>query len=204
MTQAQLGQKAFGKPDNTAIQSLKKGSSPAVDRLQAMATAIGWELYFGPPRLNPSILPGLKEDQEETDLHTKNAFRAGYIPLPWIDPGTAEGQPPVAFSLAWLDRSGLLPDNLACVLGKSDGTTATDAAKPLLVIDRAASRTGFDWWAIRDRSVVSAARVAFEGTSAVIMPEADGDAPRLIHDTKSTDIALLGKVVWIGRRPPAK
>lgn len=52
LSQTDVGLRAFGKVDNTAIQSLKKGSSPSVERLKAIADVLGLELYFGDPRPN--------------------------------------------------------------------------------------------------------------------------------------------------------
>ncbi len=57
MTQVELGMKAFGKPDNAAIQGLKRGSIPALDRVAAMAKALDLEVYLGPKRSKEPIPP---------------------------------------------------------------------------------------------------------------------------------------------------
>jgi len=50
LSQTEVGVLAFGKPDNSPLQSLRRGSSPSVERLEALATVLGLELYFGEPR----------------------------------------------------------------------------------------------------------------------------------------------------------
>lgn len=50
ISQAELGRRAFGEADNSHVQNLRRGSSPRVDRLQALAEAIGYELTFLPKR----------------------------------------------------------------------------------------------------------------------------------------------------------
>lgn len=50
LSQSDLGMRAFGRPDNSAIQNLRRGSSPTLDKLDGLAAALGLELYFGPPR----------------------------------------------------------------------------------------------------------------------------------------------------------
>lgn len=42
--------RAFGRKDNAAFQALRRGSSPGVEKLEALAEALGLEFYFGPPR----------------------------------------------------------------------------------------------------------------------------------------------------------
>jgi phage repressor protein C with HTH and peptisase S24 domain len=50
LSQTEVGTLAFGKPDNSPLQSLRRGSSPSVERLSALADVLGLELYFGEPR----------------------------------------------------------------------------------------------------------------------------------------------------------
>lgn len=48
ISQAELGRLAFGEADNSHVQNLRRGSSPRVDRLAALAEVIGYELTFSP------------------------------------------------------------------------------------------------------------------------------------------------------------
>lgn len=202
MSQTQLGQKAFGKADNTAIQSLKKGSSPAFDRLGAMAHALGWEVYFGPPRKTPD-LQGLAEPDHTSDLGKKDAFRAGFLPLPWLEGLKSDGVPPVAFSALWLESQGLKPESLACLRPENALIEGVALGAMLAVIDKSAAKTGFGLWAIVEEGRARALRVLFEGPAMVILATDPAAAPRLIPNWKdATGIRVAGKVIWIGH-PPA-
>ncbi len=56
LSQAEVGRRAFGKADNSAFQSLRKGSSPSAEKLEALCEALGLILYMGQPRERiPSI-----------------------------------------------------------------------------------------------------------------------------------------------------
>lgn len=201
MTQAQLGQHAFGRADNTAIQSLKKGSSPAIDRLEAMAKALGWEVYFGPPR--PKDVPAmhLAEAGLQTDLQKVDAFRAGYLPLPWVNAKTGAGSAPIAFAYQWLDANGLIPDDLACLLPDAVLIDGIDPAKMLAIIDRRATRSGFGLWAIEDARKCSIARALVSDKMLVLQPPDLSLPPKTVPDWRSTETRVLGRVVWIGYRP---
>lgn len=68
LTQAEVGMLAFGKADNSAFQNLRRGAMPSVDKLAALAEALGLEFYIGPGRedsaghadgqADPEIMPG--------------------------------------------------------------------------------------------------------------------------------------------------
>ena len=121
MTQTELGQKAFGKSDNTAIQSLKKGSSPAFDRVAAMAKALGLELYLGPPR------DGLK--QRRVEHVTVEGSDYARIPLHDAKLSAGPGQlndgvaiiDHMAFRQDWLRKISVKPENalMARITGDS-------------------------------------------------------------------------------------
>lgn len=51
LSQADVGRLAFGATDNSAFQSIRRGASPAYDRLKAIGDVLGFELYFGPTRV---------------------------------------------------------------------------------------------------------------------------------------------------------
>lgn len=108
LSQTQLGQLAFGKPNNSAFQALKAGSSPAVDRLEAMANALGLELYFG-PRRTPE---GLADPAGNGDLDQPEALRARYLPIPWVQMGRKGQRPPVAVTPEYLDARHIKPERV--------------------------------------------------------------------------------------------
>jgi len=50
LSQAQVSERAFDRSDTSAIQNIRRGSSPSVDKLAALGEALGLEFYFGPKR----------------------------------------------------------------------------------------------------------------------------------------------------------
>ncbi|MDO9639647.1 MAG: hypothetical protein Q7J44_13995 [Pseudotabrizicola sp.] len=198
MSQAQLGLRAFGKADNTAIQSLKKGSSPAIDRLEAMAAALGWELYFGPYRQKPGAM---NEGTPVDDFSSKNPMRAGFSPIPWFEPKIGSGSAPVAFLDSWLSSNGLILDNLVAVAPTMVSITGFDAARTLAMIDTSAPRRGFALWALKEPAGVSVASVSFDGADLIIESANRETAPRLIRNWSASDVRPAGKVAWLGFMP---
>jgi hypothetical protein len=203
MSQTQLGQRAFGKADNTAIQSLKKGSSPAIDRLEAMARALGWEIYFGPPRLKSQTALHLAEPPAPSDVQRADAFRGGYLPLPWLDPKEGDGAAPVAFAHAWMVANGLIPDNLRCLNPDAVQIDGFEASKMLAVIDVQAPREGYGIWAIDDAGKRIVARALISDEMLVIQPARLCQTPRPVTGWRAAGPKILGRVAWIGCRPPA-
>ncbi|MBN2631593.1 MAG: helix-turn-helix transcriptional regulator [Rhodobacteraceae bacterium] len=199
MTQAQLGLRAFGKSDNTAIQSLKKGSSPAIDRLEAMASALGWEVYFGPPRR----APGLAEPEAEDDFTVARAAKPGFSVLPWLDPGPGKGSAPVAFLDTWLSSNALIIDNLAAANATVINLEGFDPKRTLAVIDKSAPRRGFGLWCHKEGMQTILSTTVFE-KSSMILQSATPDLPaRLVDNWPKGPVLPAGKVVWLGFLPPA-
>jgi SOS-response transcriptional repressor LexA len=118
MTQVELGVRAFGKADNTAIQSLKRGSSPGLDRVAAMARALDLEVYLGPRR-------------EAGAVALVNLDGLDYATIPMHEASLSAGAGAensgsnivdyLAFRRDWLRRIGVSPTqaSLARVVGDS-------------------------------------------------------------------------------------
>ena len=202
-SQVDVGRHAFGKADNSVISNMKRGSSPTFDRLAAICDALGLELYIGKPRRPEGSPLQLDEDGPDTDLQKSDAFRAGYLPLPWLDGSKGAGSSPVAFAYAWLDSNGLIPENLVCLLPDSVAVAGMKASKLLAVLDRTAGKTGYGLWAIRENAKNCIARVMFEGSNLILMGEDLDHPPRIIPNWQQASVTPLGKVAWIGYRPGA-
>lgn len=65
LTQAEVGRLAFGKADNAPLQNIKKGSSPSIARVAAIATALGLEFRLGVP-VEIAMRPNVKAEIEQT------------------------------------------------------------------------------------------------------------------------------------------
>ncbi len=200
ITQSELGKRAFGKAVNTAIQSLKKGSSPAYDRVAAMADALGMELYLGPPRVKA---PGFAESAEElSDRPQHRSTGSDYLPIPWHSPSIGGGSSPVMFSYAWMTANGLIPDDLAAIAVDHADMADLPGGKTLAVIDtRARSGKVFGIWCYNEGASTVMARLLFDQGSIIILSGKANSPPRMLMSTVAAGIRLLGKVVWIGLLP---
>jgi hypothetical protein len=192
MSQADLGAAAFGTRDNSAVQGMKKGSVPSIDRVAAIARALDFEIYFGPrrPRDHGFNEPG------GNGAPTILAPPTGYATFVW-EHGDLRGIPPVAFSQAWINRHGLDIDRHTCVWV---GAAPADSAAPdaLALIDRMAPQTGGPTlWALQDRGrSVELARLQFDGKTIVALPHTPDAPARFIRPGGGT--VLLGRVLWHG------
>lgn len=193
LSQTQLGQLAFGKANNSAIQALKAGSSPAVDRLEAIAKAIGWEVYFGPPRTL-----ALQEPPGADDLAKPEGLRAGYLPIPWHGLARRKHRPPLCFDEAWLKRLSDTTNDLAMVEpGRS--YLNLDARELVALIDTSSlPRREAETWAFVERGTAAIGVIQNERQALVIHGPRQGDAMRLVTDKEREAIPLLGRVLWLG------
>lgn len=195
MSEQDLELQAFGKKGNTAIQSLKKGSIPRIDRVKAMADALGLDCYLGPRRI-PSSQPGLAEDGNVVTLNP----RKGWLPIPWHDDDPHPGAPPVAFDPVWVAHHQLAVERLAMVVPVRGGDTGQRAPRETLVmIDRHAARQGGPtFWALLDRKSVTLRMVQFETDVMVELPPRSGQPARLHHAGTAERPKPLGRVLWTG------
>ncbi len=194
MTQSDLGAAAFGVHDNSAVQGMKKGSIPSIDRVAAMARALGFECYFGPPR-------GRTQEFAEAPARSVPMLAprpAGYAFFSWHHACQLRGTPPLAFSEAWITRHNLDRDrHLAVALGP----TPADATAPatLAIIDPAAERRGGPaLWALREKSGrIDVVSLQIGGGRTMLLPTPAHPAVRFLSSGTS-DPNLLGLVLWQG------
>ena len=201
LSQTQLGQLAFGKANNSAIQALKAGSSPAVDRLEAIAKAIGWEVYFGPPRAL-----ALAEDTPSNDLGKPEGLRAGYVPIPWHELARQKQRPPICIDQGWLDRLSIDVSALAMVQPARIQARPT-AAELLALVDRTARPSPeAQTWAYIERGTVTVGIIQNDRHALVLHGAEHGATHRLVTDKEREAIRLLGRVIWTGQMttPPPK
>lgn len=200
INQSQLGRKAFGRADNNAIQGLKKGSSPGFDRVAAMASALGLELYLGLPRPKAA---GFSEEGEALSGEPPSAQKVrDYLPIPWHAPYAGSGSSPVSFSLAWMTANGLLPDDLVAVLVDDADVADIPIGKVLAVIDTRASRkSGYGLWCCREGGKTRLTRLLFDHDHIVVMQRKSTRPPRLLPASAISSLRPLGCVKWLGLLP---
>lgn len=180
------------------IRDIRAGRLPGVDRLAALFEYLGLEFHFGPPRPDGG---GFAEPEDRAGKgEGREALRAGFLPIPWHPQAPRPpGQPaaPVAFAKSWLDAEGLAPEALAAVRIETGGGEVV-----ALLLTAAPRRGGPALWCYREAGEARLGQVQFEAELTVVMPETPGARARVLAGEERGKLALLGRVVWSGRREP--
>lgn len=207
LSQADVSLRAFNKADNAALQNIKKGSSPAVDRVAALAAALGLDFYIGP-----------KRETAPTPQVTLNGADYASIPLhdawlsagPGIDNGGANFVDHLAFRRDWLKRIGISASQscLARVWGDSMFPTLSPGDMVLLDTSRTdppiRSRTSVDRrrpmiWALLDGGEARIKRIERPNAETIMLVSDNPDHPPELRSGHQLDqLKVIGKVVWWG------
>lgn len=197
MSQSDLEMKAFGRAGNTFIQNLRKGASPAFDRVEAAAAAVGLETYLGSPRR------GFAEEGVSFQSPIDSAKAPTHLTVPWRWPVPGRSRVPVSLGLEWLNDRGLVVDRLAASEAVLAALDEGDPKPGILIIDSGAARRGSGLWCYRERGKECAAQLAFLPESAIaVLPRDRFAAPRIINDLSSAGIDLGGRVVAVFQTMP--
>jgi phage repressor protein C with HTH and peptisase S24 domain len=207
LSQAQLGALAFGRADNSGVQNLKRGSSPTHDKLSQIAQALGFELYFGPPRETGTVKQVMLNNKDFAQIPLHEAtLSAGHGSLNESDLVIDH----LAFRRDWLQRIGLAASNASLARVTGDSMLPTIADNDLVLIDTTK----------RDPPQVSGSgkhpvkrpiyAVLIEGQARVkrlLQPSAGtlmlisdnpDYAPEVLTGTDAENLQIIGKVMWWG------
>ena len=207
LSQAELGFRAFGKSETSAIQNIKRGSSPSFERLGALAAALGYDLYFGPRRdIGPVEYVELDgANYAHIPLHDALlAAGSGYdnTAAPVIDH--------VAFRRDWLERIGVTASGVRLAHVQGDSMQPTMWAGDLLMIDTTRTeplvrrRTGADQrrspiYALIDGGEARVKRIERPSVDQLMLISYNPDyMPELRQGSDIQAIKIIGKVVWWG------
>lgn len=195
LSQAEVGRRAFGRPDTSAIQNLRRGAAPSFDKVSAMANALGLELYLGEPR-----------EHDDRIAPPKGGFalvprlEAELAAGPGAENGDETASEALAFRSDWLRRMGVAPSNARLVKVRGDSMEPLLHDRDLVMIDRGR------------RSVQSGRVYAFvEGAEArvkrldrpdrdtlVIRSDNPAYAAELKRGPELAAVTIIGQVVWSG------
>jgi len=200
LSQAAIGLIAFGKEDNTAIQSIKKGSAPSVERMAAIAKALDLDFYLG-PRRDPHAPPPapIEIDAQEfaTVLRVDAEASAG--------PGRLNGDAQVIGSLAfrrdWLRDHGVKPDNALLVTVTGDSMEPRITAGDLVLVDLSptAIENGHLYLFNDADGETRIKRLHRLGARTVALVSDNPDhPPELRSGVDAERIKVLGQVIWSG------
>ncbi len=199
LSQTDVGMRAFGKADNTAIQSIKKGSAPSVERMKAICDALNLEFYIGVHR-DVSDPPPISLDG--TDFSTVPRVAAEASAGPGALNGDVEVVGSMAFRTDWLRDHGVRPGKALLVSVTGDGMAPRIEKGDLVLLDLA--RT----------DIVNGQPCIFKDTDgethlkrlhrlgkstlALVAENPPTPPPELRTGPDAERIKLLGQIIWSG------
>jgi len=198
LSQAEVSKRAFNRTDTSAIQNLKRGSSPSVEKVEALCEALGLEFYIGPKRGEPEVGQAGLDYEHFAEVPRFDADLAAGSGRVNHETGPVEH---LAFSRRWLQRLNVDPEN-ACLLSvKGDSMEPTLLCGDMVLVDQ--DRKG-----IRDCRVY--AFMDIDGLSRVKRLEKISDEILVLRSDNPTSetefrrgeemnrLEVLGEVVWSG------
>jgi len=201
LSQAQLGQLAFGQSNSAAIQNLRRGSSPTADRLSALADALNLELYFGPRRdLTPAPSTTVSGEAFATVARYDAAGAAG-------DGVINLDGPPVdhlAFSKRWLEQNGISAGDSILINVRGDSMRPSLYDGDLVMIDRRKTqiRSG-QIYVFREADALRIKRLEVIPDAAIILRSDNPEHPpehRTGEAMNAVSQNIVGQVVWSGHK----
>lgn len=200
LSQAEVGRRAFGRSDSSALQNIKRGSSPTWENLISLCSALGLVVRIDPKE---GILSGFSETREGDDLSEVNALRTGFLPIPWHNLANRKGSAPVALQSSWLASEGFTPDHLTAIIPDELQLAAAEAGQSVAILDATAPQRGVSglWCYTFDRRI-TIGQIAFADEIVVTFPSdfSQGKA-RVVQRADAKGFAVLGRVVWLGLIP---
>lgn len=204
LSQAEVGMRAFGRLDNAAFQALRRGSSPSVEKLSALCAAVGWELYFGPPREDLPVERITAQGDDFARVPVHDAFLAAGDGFANSIEG-AVGY--LAFKRTWLRRIGVPASVAVLVRAIGDSMAPTIHDGDMLLIDRSRSELPTRLRDSKDSRPAQIFAFLDDGAARVKRIEpAPGNSLALLSDNPAfapefrplSSISIIGRVMWWG------
>ena len=207
LTQNEVSERAFGARSNSALQNMRRGNSPTVDRLKAIADALGLEFYLGPRRSRQSeAIPadvdiiGFSETEPVFfQVKSMNSTIHQYAGVPFHPLCRASSAPPVLFDRDWLDEKGIDPEHCVALLAPDNKMSPTITPMSMVVADtrQPIDRSAITVVALEDRLIIGRPTADSDG-KYILTFDGLGQAPMVIGDDHSP-FAQVGKIVWTGK-----
>ncbi len=203
LSQAELSARAFGRNDSSAVQNIRRGSAPSIEKVSALLDALNLELTITHPGQSGSgtrqtgFAEAAQEFIEMSIDGDPEALRMGYLPIPFnLDDASHRGAAPVAISRAWLDDQGLVPDHLS--FAQVANPKMSSIPGNALVLINSADRTRLDGrlFAFSLNLKISIANLSRLRTGTILATYDIGENPPEEHDPHS--IRILGALAWMG------
>ncbi|MDO5622567.1 MAG: S24 family peptidase [Paracoccus sp. (in: a-proteobacteria)] len=197
LTQAQLGERAFGRPDTSIIQNMRRGSEPTYSKLLALCDALGLEFYIGPPRdLAPPVSVEIDGEEYDAVRRYDAQFSAGggALNAEELEAGA------VAFRRDWLTREGISARESMVVSVQGDSMAPTLDDGDLVLIDkRRRSPRGRRIYAlVGPDGDARVKRIEVLADTMILHSDNDAYPTELVPTADADRYTILGEVVWRG------
>lgn len=228
LSQAQVSERAFGRSDTSAIQNIRRGSSPSAEKLSALSEALDLEFYFGPRKSEHEFVNMLQKQHAELFAPTSPVLAAesaqelhdrvigqDFDPIPRYDVFLAAGigavndeNTPVehlAFSKKWLKRMNIEPGMAALLSVKGESMEPTLFDGDLVLVDRNrfAVQSGKIYAFVDGDDGARVKRLRLFGNAGLVI-QSDShssefeDEERSGQDMQSVLDNIIGEVLWSG------
>lgn len=195
-SQAEVGRRALNHDDGSAMQNIKRGSSPSFENLQRICNVLRLKVGIQAPS-------GFSEHDRSWLAGDATTAPDGFLTIPWRWPAPGRGSAPLAFQRAWFVALGIAPDNIAALAPTKSSLPRPSGFQVVALVDTLASRRGVGVWGFREAGVESITQVSFTSTSSlVILPPSLFETPRTVEKLVDSGIELAGRVVWVGQVVP--
>jgi phage repressor protein C with HTH and peptisase S24 domain len=204
LSQAEVGRRALGQSDGSALQNMKRGSAPSPENLEKICAVLNLDFYIGPHRTAGPVEHTIVDGDDFAKIPRLDVrLSAGN--------GAQNGHPEVIETLAfrhdWLKRLDLSASS-AVLVGIDGDSMAPDLHHgDLALIDqnRAAVRSGHVY-----------AFTDIDGSTRVkrldLLPDQGyilrSDNPKFPTETRlgpdANRVNILGQVVWSGHTWPSR
>lgn len=207
LTQAQLSMLAFGKNDTSAVQNIKRGSSPSFERLGAIAEALGLELYFGRPRETGSIEHVMIDGSDYAHIPLHDAVLAAGG---GCDNASEHVVDQLAFRRDWLRKVGVTAATARLARVQGDSMQPTLWPGDMILIDTERNEVPVRLslskeyrrvpvYALIDNGEARVKRIQRPNADALMLLSDNPDyTPEFRQGADLTNIRIIGKVVWWG------
>lgn len=207
LSQAEVGARAFGKADNSAFQALRRGSSPSAEKLEALCSALGWEMYIGPHRDTGTVevISEGGHDYAHIPVH-EASLSAGN----GFENGCEEIVDHLAFRRSWLHRLGLSASSAILARIQGDSMAPSIHHGDLVLIDISRAEIPVRPRPHKDTRPAPIYALLIDGQArvkrierpepeiAMLVSDNPAFGPELLTRTKVLDLKVIGKVMWWG------
>lgn len=204
-SQAEVGRRAFGQADGSALQNIRRGSSPSFDKLQRLCEVLGLELNLSGIRRKEGNAQGDLPDFTKIPVH-QASLAAGSGATNEVDIVIDH----LAFRSSWLKQIGLAPENAVLARAWGDSMLPTIQCGDMLLIDRSKRSVPVKRRGANDKRPSTIYALLSDGRARVKRIERPEDqmlilasdnpsfGPEIMTAHQIDDLEIIGKVMWWG------